>query len=280
MPSSSRSLMLRGSYTPSSSTMTLPTRAQNSSSVCQSRPLRARREASMETTAPTLPAADRRQQPLEARPCDAAGGHAEVVVDDHDFCPAERARPIGQGVLASAALVVVAQLVGRRLPHVHVGAARQMLSADLAHRHPPGRLIASAPCRPATAAGSADRRARRDAVADSSASPARRALSNRSVCSGRRPQLSCLHRHLRVAGQWSMKIGRRRVRAAARAANAAASRGGECIGTSPPTAASSTAAHARVVPSGCRMIRKSSVTVPAIGRAPRPHDPPAGGRDS
>ncbi len=53
IPSRNRSLTLRGSYTPSSSTMAQPTKAQNSSKVCQSRPLRARRDASMETTAPT-----------------------------------------------------------------------------------------------------------------------------------------------------------------------------------------------------------------------------------
>src|SRR3954447_686749 len=40
---------------PSSSRISVPTRPQNSSSVCQSRPLRARREASIETTAPTRP---------------------------------------------------------------------------------------------------------------------------------------------------------------------------------------------------------------------------------
>lgn len=71
MPSSSRSLGLRGSYTPSSSTMRLPTRAQNSSSVCQSRPLRAKREASIETTAPTTPrqiAASSRSNPGRATP--------------------------------------------------------------------------------------------------------------------------------------------------------------------------------------------------------------------
>jgi len=55
MPSRSLSLARRGSYTPSSSTINVPTRPQNSSSVCQSRPLRARREASIDTTAPTRP---------------------------------------------------------------------------------------------------------------------------------------------------------------------------------------------------------------------------------
>ena len=72
-----------------------------------------------------LAAADRRQQPLEARASDATGGHAEVIVDHHDLGPAEHARPIGQGVLASTTLVVVAQLIGGGLPHVHVGAARK-----------------------------------------------------------------------------------------------------------------------------------------------------------
>ena len=49
MPSNNRSFGWRGSYVPSSSTITVPTRPQNSINVCQSRPLRARRDASMAT---------------------------------------------------------------------------------------------------------------------------------------------------------------------------------------------------------------------------------------
>lgn len=84
-----------------------------------------------------VPAADRRQQSLEARPCDASGGYAEIVVNDHDLCSTECTRPIPQSVLPTATLVVVAQLVGGGLSYVYVGAACQMLRADLGHRHPP-----------------------------------------------------------------------------------------------------------------------------------------------
>ena len=71
IPSSSRSLISFGSYTPSSSMIRLFTRVQNSRRVRQSRPLRARREASMASTAPAVPvqiAANKRSKPGRAVP--------------------------------------------------------------------------------------------------------------------------------------------------------------------------------------------------------------------
>ena len=56
---------------PSSSTMMVPTNPQNSISVCQSRPLRAKRDASIASTAPTRPsqiAASRRSKPGRLMP--------------------------------------------------------------------------------------------------------------------------------------------------------------------------------------------------------------------
>ena len=55
MPSNSLSFGERGSKMASSSTSNVPTTPQNSSSVCQSRPLRAKRDASSDTTALTRP---------------------------------------------------------------------------------------------------------------------------------------------------------------------------------------------------------------------------------
>ena len=81
---------------------------QNSISVCQSRPLRARREASIASTAPTLPA-----QMAAIRRSTPAAGAAEIVVNELDHGPAECASAIGEAILATATLMVVQELVGR-----------------------------------------------------------------------------------------------------------------------------------------------------------------------
>src|SRR5262245_44218672 len=81
--------------------------------------------------------ADRRQHALEARPAHAAAGAPEVIVDHLDAGPAELARAIGKPVLPALAFLIVHELIGRRLPNVHIGAACEMLSGDLAHRRPP-----------------------------------------------------------------------------------------------------------------------------------------------
>ena len=94
----------------------MPTRPQNSSSVCQSRPLRASREASIETTAPTprpsQMAARSLSKPGRAMPRRRSG---RVVVDHLDGVPPQRAGAIDQGVLPAATLVNVEDLIGRRL---------------------------------------------------------------------------------------------------------------------------------------------------------------------
>src|SRR5215471_3555079 len=104
--------------------MTVPTSPQNSISVCQSRPLRASRDAAL---------ADRCQQTLEAWPIDADAGAAKIIVDDLDCSPAELSGAIGEPVLTAAALQIVQQLIGRRLADVDKGAATQMISRDLDH---------------------------------------------------------------------------------------------------------------------------------------------------
>ena len=55
MPNSKRSFVSLASYTASASISNASTMLQNSSKVCQSRPLRASRDASMQRTAPTCP---------------------------------------------------------------------------------------------------------------------------------------------------------------------------------------------------------------------------------
>src|SRR5215831_15316433 len=96
---------------PSSSIITQFTKAQNSSSVCQSRPLRASRDASIANTAPAVPGADRHEQTLEAGTRLTITRPAEIIVDNNDVLPAECARPCRQAVLSTAALGVVEQLI-------------------------------------------------------------------------------------------------------------------------------------------------------------------------
>ena len=106
------------------------TKAQNSSSVCQSRPLRARREASMANTAPAVPvqmAANRRSNPGRA----VRSRATEIIVDDDHILPAKRTGSRCEGILAAAALRIVEQLVRRRLPYIDIGATRQVIRRDL-----------------------------------------------------------------------------------------------------------------------------------------------------
>jgi hypothetical protein len=62
----------------------------------------------------------------------------EILVDDADRCKADRARRVGQRVLAALALGVLYDLTGGGLAHVHDCASVQMLSGDLrVHRDDP-----------------------------------------------------------------------------------------------------------------------------------------------
>src|SRR5450631_594057 len=127
--------------------MSVPTNPQNSISVCESRPLRARRDASIASTAPTRPSqivASSRSKPGTR---DAATGAAEVVVDDIDVTPAKLLGAIDEAVLAPSALMIMRELVCCRLPDVDAGAAGEMLSRDLGHRRSPRLPLLPAPPR-------------------------------------------------------------------------------------------------------------------------------------
>src|SRR3954471_12233276 len=122
--------------------MMVPTSPQNSIRVCQSRPLRASRDASIANTAPTRPSQMAAKQPLEPWSVDATSGPAEIIVDDFDRGPPKLPGAIGERVLTAAALRIVQDLIARRLANIDEGAAAQVISRDLGHRPPsrPGQL--------------------------------------------------------------------------------------------------------------------------------------------
>jgi hypothetical protein len=99
-----------------------PTRPQNSSGVCQSRPLCARGEASSDTTAPTLPsqlAASSFSKPGRTVP---PPDRLRFVIDDLNIVPAELRCAFHQAILAALAFKVVDHLVDCRLTHIDKGA--------------------------------------------------------------------------------------------------------------------------------------------------------------
>ena len=69
--------------------------------------------------------ADRSQQALEAGPSGAAPRAAKIIVDDLDCGPAELTGAIGKTILPASALMIVRQLIGRRLPDVDIRTARK-----------------------------------------------------------------------------------------------------------------------------------------------------------
>src|SRR6516225_1852762 len=81
--------------------------------------------------------ADCCQQALEARPSDTAARSAKVIIDDLDRSPAELTGAIHEAILPASALMIMRQLIGRRLSDVDIGTARKMLSRDFAHRRSP-----------------------------------------------------------------------------------------------------------------------------------------------
>ncbi|HEX6688789.1 MAG TPA: hypothetical protein VF085_09010 [Solirubrobacterales bacterium] len=100
---------------------------------------------------PTL--ADRRQQLLEARAGDAGAGTAEIIVNYFHGGPAQGACAIDQAVLPAAALVIVQNLIVRRLADIDEGAAGKVFRCDPGHHRPPRRRDRPArsgviPCRP------------------------------------------------------------------------------------------------------------------------------------
>src|ERR1700682_3994203 len=96
--------------------MIVPTHPQNSINVC---------------------CADCSQQTFEPGPSDAAARAAKIIVDDLDRGPAELTGAIHETILPASTLMIMGQLIGRRLSDVNIGTARKMLSRDLAHRRSP-----------------------------------------------------------------------------------------------------------------------------------------------
>src|SRR5258708_11278636 len=86
---------------------------------------------------PDAALADRSQQALEAWTADATARATEIIIDHLDADPTELARAIHKPILPALALLIVQELVGRRLADVDDGTAREMFSGDLAHRRPP-----------------------------------------------------------------------------------------------------------------------------------------------
>src|SRR3954467_10113176 len=83
--------------------------------------------------------ADGGEQLLEARPGNTGAGAAEIVVDHLNGVPPQRTGAIDEGILPAAALVIVEDLIGRRLANIDEGATGQVLRRDLGHRRPPER---------------------------------------------------------------------------------------------------------------------------------------------
>lgn len=89
--------------------------------------------------------ADGEQQPLEPRTSATAAGPPEVVVDHHWVGPTQPAGTVCEPVLSPPALVMVPQLVSRRLPDVDEGLPTEMVRRDLAHRRSPFLVLPSPP---------------------------------------------------------------------------------------------------------------------------------------
>lgn len=87
--------------------MSASTSRQNSSSVCQSRPLRASRDASIHKHRTDAAIAQHGQEPIEARTMHPTAGATQIIIDDRDLLPPERARTINQGVLTTLGLEIV-----------------------------------------------------------------------------------------------------------------------------------------------------------------------------
>jgi len=88
----------------------VPTNPRNSISVCQSRPLRANRDASFASTV-HAPFADCRQQAVEAGMRDAATRATEIIGDDLDLAPSELLGAIDEPILSVPTLLIARQLI-------------------------------------------------------------------------------------------------------------------------------------------------------------------------
>src|SRR3954469_7184154 len=114
---------------------------------------------------------------------------AQIVVDHLNGVPPHRAGVIDQGVLPAATLVMVENLIGRRLANIDEGATGQVLRRDLGHRRPPERpRVLSRPagrCRPPPSEGSEEA---------GSASPATRAAGVEAAPFPRTDPFGCVAR--------------------------------------------------------------------------------------
>src|ERR1700689_689186 len=90
-----------------------------STSCCQSRLLRAKRETSRAATAPTLPR--QTSAPIRSTPARAAGPAAEIPRSSSitsNLRPAQYGQPLAHRVLQTTTLAIVQDLVQRRLPNI------------------------------------------------------------------------------------------------------------------------------------------------------------------
>src|SRR6516162_4726735 len=122
---------------PSASINKAPTTPQNSNRVCHSRPVLAKRDASMHNTAPTVPsqtALNKRSKPDRSVPL--AVHPRSSSITSTSTHPSWRARST-QRVLQPLTFQIVSDLARRRLPDIDAGLSSQMISAYLIHRQPP-----------------------------------------------------------------------------------------------------------------------------------------------
>lgn len=95
----------------SSSIISVPTRPQNSNSVCQSRPLRASREASSDSTAPIRPSQ------IAARSFSKPGRRPpapdQIIVDDVHIGPTQLPGALDEPILSPLAFNILHNLKGR-----------------------------------------------------------------------------------------------------------------------------------------------------------------------
>src|SRR5271166_510237 len=118
------------------------------------------------------PLADRGEQLLESRPGGSPTRTPEIIIDDLDPRPSEPARAIGKRILTAAALMVVEDLIHRRLAHIDERGSLEVFSGDLRHHAPPAFLARPAdPRRPPPLRQEASAPASASAPADPASAP-------------------------------------------------------------------------------------------------------------
>src|ERR1035437_6004595 len=84
-----------------------------------------------------LPIAERTQQAFKAGAVCSGSRNPQIVIDNIDVLPAQRACTIDKGILEPLAFQIVLHLTRRGLTDVHTSAPGQMISGDLVHGCPP-----------------------------------------------------------------------------------------------------------------------------------------------